>query len=100
MMKKMVKRFDDADLIAELSDNYQLLINKVRTVVKIFRRSPMRNDDVLQKYVVIELGHELNLTLDCKTRWNSHKEMLTRFFVLTKLHLESNDRCQVSSVII
>ena len=97
-MKKMVKGFANADLIAKLSDNYQLLMNKVRTVVKIFRRSPTRNDDVLQKYVVIELGH--NLTLDCKTRWNSHKEMLTRFFVLTKLHLESNDRCQVSSVII
>ena len=29
--------FDDADVIAELSDNYQLLINKVRANVKIFR---------------------------------------------------------------
>ena len=70
-MKKMVKRFevfDDADLIVELSNNYQQLINKVRAVVKIFRRSPTRNDDVLQKYVILELGHERNLTLDCKTR--------------------------------
>jgi len=31
---------DDIDLIAELSDSYQELVQKVRQIVKIFRRSP------------------------------------------------------------
>jgi hypothetical protein len=70
---------DDANLIAELSDNYNQLVEKVRKIVKIFRRSPTKNDDVLQKYIKAEVGHELSLSLDCKTRWNSLFEMLHRF---------------------
>jgi hypothetical protein len=70
---------DDTNLIAELSDNYDQLVEKVRKIVKIFRRSPTKNDDVLQKYIKAEVGHELSLSLDCKTRWNSMFEMLHRF---------------------
>ena len=40
---------DDEDLIAELSDDYQQLVDKVQTVVKIFKRSQTKNDAALQK---------------------------------------------------
>jgi len=58
------------------------LIEKIRKVVRIFRRSPTRNDDFLQKHVKAELGKELKLILDCKTRWNSLLFMLERFYQL------------------
>jgi len=72
---------EDEDIIAE-SDDYQQLVDKVRTVVEIFKRSPTKNDAVLQKYVIMELGHELHLALDCKTRWSSLWKMLDVFYRL------------------
>jgi len=73
---------DVEDIIAELSDEYQQLVNKVRAVVKIFKRSPTKNDAVLQKYVVMEQGHEIRLALDCRTRWSSLWNMLEIFYKL------------------
>lgn len=75
------ERFDVAESydIAELSNEYNDAIAKVRKIVKCFRRSPTKNDDNLQKYVKEEIGHELNLILDVKTRWNSLVDMLQRF---------------------
>jgi hypothetical protein len=35
---------DEFNLIAELSDEYATVVDKVRKVVKIFRRSPTKND--------------------------------------------------------
>lgn len=71
---------DDTDFdIPELSDQYKEVIDKVRKVVKIFRKSPTKNDAILQKYVVEGHGKELNLMLDCPTRWNSLLAMLGRF---------------------
>jgi len=66
-------------LISELSDEYKDVVQKVRKIVKIFRRSPTKNDDILQPYVKCEANHELQLILDCKTRWNSLLDMLSRF---------------------
>lgn len=63
--------YEKEELTTELSDSYQGLINKVRKIVKIFRRSPTKNDAVLQKYATAEIGHELSLSLDCRTRWSS-----------------------------
>lgn len=54
------------------------LIQKVRKIVKIFKRSPTRNE-VLQNYVKVEFGTEYCLILDSKTRWNSLITMLERF---------------------
>jgi len=70
---------DFATMIADLSDEYREVIDKVRKTVKIFRRSPTKNDDILQPYVKKDHGHELNLILDSKTRWNSLLDMLSRF---------------------
>lgn len=66
----------------ELISDYNDLINKVRKVVKIFKKSPKKNDAYLQKYVQQELGKGLSLILDCKTRWNSLLNMLERFYSL------------------
>lgn len=58
------------------------LITKIRKVVKIFRKSPTKNDDILQKHVEAEFGKELSLILDSKTRWNSLLAMLERFSMI------------------
>ncbi|KMQ87683.1 crossover junction endonuclease mus81-like protein [Lasius niger] len=62
--------------------NYRDLIAKVRKAVKIFKKSPTKNDIYLQKYVQKEHGKRLELILDCKTRWNSLLNMLERFYNL------------------
>ena len=54
------------------------VLKKVRKVVKIFRKSPMKNE-VLQKYVLLEQNKSLSLVLDCKTHWSSMYEMVERF---------------------
>lgn len=58
------------------------LITKIRKVVKIFRKSPTKNDKILQKHVKEEFNKEYSLILDCKTRWNSLLAMLERFEML------------------
>jgi len=66
----------------ELDDNFGNLIHKVRKVVCLFKHSPTKNDDVLQKYVKAEHDTELSVILDCKTRWSSLFSMLERFLKL------------------
>lgn len=56
----------------------ELVISKIRKVVKIFRKSSTKND-ILQKYIKDEMGKELSLHLDSRTRWNSLLVMLERF---------------------
>lgn len=63
-----------------IASNYKDLITKVRKIVKIFKRSPTKNDLILQKYIQEEHGKKLELILDCKTRWNSLINMLERFY--------------------
>lgn len=45
-----------------------------------FKKSPTKNDTILQKYIVEEKGKRLELIMDCKTRWNSLVDMLDRFY--------------------
>lgn len=56
-------------------------IEDVRKIVKLFRKSPM-NNGLLQTYVKEEKGHELQLLLDTRTRWNSLVIMVERFLKL------------------
>lgn len=72
---------DDTNEPNELTDDLNIfqLIKKVRGVVTAFRRSPTKNDEILQKYVVEKYGSDFNLILDCKTRWSSLLAMLERF---------------------
>lgn len=64
------------------------LIQKVRRIVKLFRKSPLK-DEVLQKYVKADHGKELKLLLDSKTRWSSLFIMLERFVKLRNGILKS-----------
>lgn len=61
-----------------LVPEYDDLIRKVRKTVKLFRKSPTKND-VLQKYISNEFGKNMQLVLDCKTRWSSLADMISRF---------------------
>ena len=57
-------------------DTYEM-VNKVRRIVKIFKRSPLKNE-ILQRYVKEIYPNGLNVILDCKTRWSSLVNMLER----------------------
>jgi hypothetical protein len=71
----------DSDLIkfdeASINENLKC----VRKIVRVFRTSAVKND-LLQKYVKQEFGHEITLKLDVPTRWNSIICMLDAFFKL------------------
>jgi hypothetical protein len=78
-MNESAENEDDTGIIAKLSDNYQAVVNKVRTIVKIFKRSTTI-DAVLQKFIRMENeGRECVLMLDCRTRWSSLFNMLSTF---------------------
>ena len=53
------------------------LVNKIRKIVKNFKRFPLKNE-ILQRYVKEIYPNGLNLILDCKTRWSSLLNMLER----------------------
>jgi hypothetical protein len=63
---------------AVLTPNIDDVVKRVRKIVCMFRRSPVKND-TLQKYAKQDLGKELTLLLDSKTRWSSLLTMLKRF---------------------
>ena len=56
----------------------------MRSCVRLFRKNPVKNDDVLQKHVKAEFRREYMLILDSKTRWNSLVDMIKRFVKLKK----------------
>ena len=61
----------------ELSCDIIDIVRRVRQIVKVFKRSPLKNE-TLQKYVKENYLNGLNLILDCKTRWSSLLDMLER----------------------
>ncbi|GBN11531.1 hypothetical protein AVEN_237838-1 [Araneus ventricosus] len=66
---------------AEVIPRYNDL-QKVRKVVKLFKRSPTKYDTYLQKYVKEDTCKQLSLILDCRTRWNGLLAMIERFHKL------------------
>ena len=70
--------------VQNIVDDIQVLILKVRKICKKFRKSPVKNDEHLQSILKKDFGHELNLILDCPTRWNSLHTMLERFLKIQK----------------
>ena len=54
----------------ELKNNLHQVIRKVRTVVKLFRKSPTKND-ILQKNIKEQFGREIQLMINVKIQWNS-----------------------------
>ena len=75
------------------------VIGKVRTIVKMFRKSPLKNK-ILKKYIQAQLNTKQKLILDSKTGWNSLLEMIKIFvkvenvseWLLSKLELLSTLR--------
>ena len=67
-------------MFPELNDQLVPIIKKVRKIVRIFRKSPMKND-TLQKYIKAKnpTAKTLNLVIDVRTRWNSLLAMLRCF---------------------
>jgi hypothetical protein len=65
-----------------LAAKYTNIIAKVRKLVRMFKKSPVQNDDALQPFVIEKFGKELKLLLDSRTRWSSLVNMLERFYVL------------------
>lgn len=61
---------------------FQDIIKKVRKVVKMFKKSPVKNDEVLQKHVLSDFKREYTLLLDVQTRWSSMAIMISRFLKL------------------
>ncbi len=76
------RRDNDNESAPDLAVGFHEVIKKVRKIAKIFRQSPVKNDDVLQPQNLANLGKEKSLLLDCKTRWNSLLDMLNRFYEL------------------
>ena len=58
------------------------VVNKVRIIVELFKRSPLINE-VLQTYVREKHPNGLQLILDCKTRWSSLLNMLERILKIS-----------------
>ncbi|GBM85496.1 hypothetical protein AVEN_167646-1 [Araneus ventricosus] len=67
---------------AEVIPRYNDLLQKVRKVVKLFKRSSTKYDMYLQKCVKEDTGKEFSLILDCRTRWNNLLAMIERFHKL------------------
>ena len=67
------------EILVELISEYKTLVAEIRRTCKLFKKSPVKNDDNLQVHVRDEKGKELSLLLDCRTRWNTMLVMLIRF---------------------
>jgi hypothetical protein len=70
-----------ADPDMSVIDELEPLIKKVSKIVKLFQKSPTKNEE--------EFGKEISLILDSKTRWNSLYFMLERFCKLRNCILNS-----------
>lgn len=82
--------------------NIANVIKKVRKVVTYFRKSPVRNDKLIECSKAND-SLPKKLILDSRTRWNSLNHMLTRFYELRKsidlalLILDKNDDTETVS---
>jgi hypothetical protein len=62
----------------QYTQNINIALKETPSLVTLFRKSPLKNI-TLQKHVKEEFGHELNLLLDVRPRWNSMMQMVERF---------------------
>ena len=67
-----------------LSYDISDIVTRVRQIVKLFKRSPLKNE-TLQNYVKEIYPNGLNLILDCKTRWSTLLDMLERIIKIKLL---------------
>ena len=63
-------------LVPSLITEFQEPVAKIRKLVQMFHRSPVRNDVDLQPNIVKTFGKEIVLICDSRTRWSSRIAML------------------------
>ena len=71
-------------LVPSLTTEFQEPVAKIRKLVQMFRRSPVRNDDNLQPNIVKTFGKEKVLICDSRTKWSSTIAMLELFLEVQK----------------
>lgn len=71
----------DDESILQPIDDINKVLNETRSIIRFFRKSPLRNI-TLQKHLKTEFGAELVLLQDVRTRWNSMLTMIERFLKL------------------
>ena len=81
-------RFNDDEINQSISlpmvkVHFQSVIIKVRKIVKLFRKSPVKND-VLQEEVKKHHRREVALILDCRTRWTSLLAIIQQFLKINE----------------
>ena len=90
---------DSTDAMTKVTINLEDTLAKVRRIVKIFKKSPLKCE-TLQKYVIDEHSTEKMLSLDVKIRWNSLLAMIERFLEIKnsiiKALLDLKIKCDIS----
>ena len=76
-------KINESISLPKVKVHFQSVIIKVRKIVKLFRKSPVKND-VLQEEVKKHHGREVALILDCQTRWNSLLAMIQQFLKINE----------------
>ena len=76
-------KINESISLPKVKVNFQYVIIKVRKIVKLFRKSPVKNY-VLQEEVKKHHGREVALILDCRTRWNSLLAMIQQFLKINE----------------
>ena len=67
-----------------MKTEFQEPVAKIRKLVQMFCRSPVRNDDDLQPNIVKTFGKENVLICDSRTRWSTTITMLEHFLEIQK----------------
>ena len=86
--------FENNLVDAVVIKDYFSILKKVHTIIKLFKKSPVKNNDILQKHIKSEFRHENKPILDCKTCWNSLFDMVEHFAKLSK-YIEMLSKCSL-----
>jgi hypothetical protein len=73
--------FESESDIPETHSDYKVALDKMRKIIKFFRKSSVRTE-ILLKHVTAKEGKALRLLLDVKTRWSSLVTSINRFLRL------------------
>ena len=57
---------EERNIAVPLASNLEDVVQKVRKIIRLFRRSPVKNDNHLRPYILENLRREKKLLLNCK----------------------------------
>lgn len=78
-MLMMKRKMECTKETYELRGELRSTVEKVRRIARHFQKSGVSDDDKLQRYVKEEFGKEIQIKLDCSTRWNSLADIVERY---------------------